>query len=63
MGRGDFSDAQQRGVQSSLGLLGMAAAGGKEQAGAVGGEAWGYLPWSLLLMPGEGEGSEFVPQC
>lgn len=38
-GQGDFSNAQQTGVQSSLGLLHMAAAGGNEQAGAVGGEA------------------------
>lgn len=32
--------------QSSQGLLHMAAAGGKEQAGAVGGEAWGGVPFA-----------------
>lgn len=41
-------------MQSSLGLSHMAAAGGNERAGAVSGDTQGYLPWSLLLMPGEG---------
>lgn len=50
--RGGFSDAQRAGVQSSPGPSHMAAAGGNEQTGAVGGEVWGYRTWSLLLMPG-----------
>ena len=61
LGQDDSSNAQQMRMQSSLGLLHMAAAGGNEQAGAVRGETQGYLPWSLLLMPGRG-GSEFGPE-